>query len=73
MLSAIIAKDMRINASAKSWNILDQGESLLQKIDSWTLLQRMAACDAVERYWIASKDGDFSPDLLALVGLSKRG
>lgn len=47
--------------------------ALSAKLRGWTLLQRMAVGDAVERFWSQANHLDSTTDRLALVGLVKRG
>jgi hypothetical protein len=53
---------------AEKWGI--KALELINRIAGWSLLQRMAVIDAIERAW--ANDAELSSDLLVAIGLVKR-
>lgn len=56
---------------AEKWGV--DGGALVAKVRAWTLAQRMAVCDAAERFWGDEHHVDSTGDRLAAVGLVRRG
>lgn len=55
----------------EKWEV--DGPALLATIRGWSTLQRLAVCDAVERFWRNGYHVGSTADALARVGLVKRG
>lgn len=66
MLHAEIADSLG-DGLAEKWGV--DGPALVAKARGWTLLQRMAVCDAVERFWNNSYHVEDYQDRLIRVGL----
>lgn len=56
---------------AKKWGV--DGAALVAKVGAWSLAQRLAVCDAAERFWRGSYHVEAIGDKLAAVGLIRRG
>lgn len=69
MLAAEI-EDALEDGLAEKWGV--DGRALVATISGWTLAQRMAVLDAVERFWIGGSRVAVMTDRLAAVGLVKR-
>lgn len=70
MLAAEIADSLE-DGLAEKWDV--DGRALVAKINGWSLAQRLAVCDAVERFWGAGYQVGSTGDRLAAVGLIRRG
>lgn len=55
---------------AEKWGL--DGQELVHKVAHWSLAQRLAVCDAVERFWRGAYHVETIADRLALVGLIRR-
>jgi hypothetical protein len=66
MLHAEIADSLG-DGLAEKWEV--DGPALVAKARGWTLLQRMAVCDAVERFWNNAYHVEDLQDRLIRVGL----
>lgn len=62
--------DSLADGYATKWEV--DGPALVATVRSWSLLQRMAVCDAVERFWSANHVTS-TDDRLVAIGLVKRG
>lgn len=71
-LLAYEVQDSLEDGLAEKWGV--DGAALVEKIGAWSLAQRLAVCDAAERFWRGPyrKDGPLA-DTLAAVGLIRRG
>jgi hypothetical protein len=69
MLAAEI-EDALADGLAAKWGI--DGPALVAKLASLTLTQRLAICDAVERFWAAEYHVSSTADRLVAVGLVRR-
>jgi hypothetical protein len=55
---------------AQKWEF--DGPDLLARVAGWSLIQRLAVCDAVERFWAAGYAIERTADRLVAVGLVRR-
>jgi hypothetical protein len=55
---------------AQKWEF--DGPDLLARVAGWSLIQRLAVCDAVERFWAAGYTIEHTADRLVAVGLVRR-
>jgi hypothetical protein len=56
---------------AEKWSV--DGPALVATIQAWTLAQRLAVCDAAERFWRGAHHVDAIAERLVAVGLVRRG
>jgi hypothetical protein len=69
MLAAEV-EDSLPDGTAEKWDV--DGPALVAKISAWNLGQRLAVCDAVERFWEVGHV-DSTGERLVAVGLVRRG
>lgn len=62
-------QDSLADGLAAKWEV--DGPALVAKISAWSLLQKAAVCDAIERFWGDTYHIDNSHARLARVGLIK--
>lgn len=70
MLATAIA-DSLDDGLAEKWGV--DGPGLVASAQGWTLAQRIAVCDAVERFWRGAYHVETTEDRLVSVGLIRRG
>lgn len=69
MLAAEIADGLD-DGLAEKWGV--NGPALVAKVGSWSLAQRLAVCDAAERFWRGAHHVEVVGERLAVVGLVRR-
>jgi hypothetical protein len=70
LLASEVEDSLADGVEAK-WDV--DGQALIATIGAWSLGQRLAVCDAVERFWSQANHIDATGERLALVGLVRRG
>jgi hypothetical protein len=70
MLGEEIEDAMKLDGLAAKWDV--DGPRLVATILGWSLVQRLAVVDAVERFWAAGWHASETVERLTAVGLVKR-